>query len=121
MTQHEDKLVRSRRRPQTGGQRWHRLTVTFTNTELAEIKTAADREQMAGAAWLGKTGLSAARSHEMPASDAVRKLLAAVIDVGTEARRQGNNLDQAVMQLHAAGQMEPEIGYLLQYALDKVT
>jgi hypothetical protein len=121
MTQNERTPVRSRRRTQAEGQRWHRISVTFTDAELAEITAAAERSRMAVPTWLGKTGLAAARSHEMPASEALRDLLRAVISVGAEARRQGNNINQAVTQLHSTGELQPGIERHLQDALDKVT
>lgn len=118
MTHGEDNAVRSRRSA-SGGRRWNRVAVTFDDAELAEIRAAAGRSHMAVAAWLGRTGLSAA-SHEMPASEALRELLHAVIDAGTEARRQGVNLNQAVTQLHSAAGPRPAAERHLQRALDQV-
>jgi hypothetical protein len=119
MAHDEDRPLRSRRST-AGGRRWNRIAVTLANDEVAEIRAAADRSQMAVAAWLAKTALSAARSREMPASDAVLELLRAVLATGTEARRQGNNLNQAVTQLHAAGELHPALERHLHRALDDV-
>lgn len=90
-------------RRRAAGPRTNRRAVTFTDDELADITAAAVRAGMAVAAWIGRTALAAARSQEMPASDAVRELLHAVITAGTEARKQGVNLNQAVAQLHTVG------------------
>jgi hypothetical protein len=90
---HDEDNAPGARRSASGGRRWNRVAVTFDDSELAEIRAAAGRSHMAVAAWLGRTGLSAARSHQMPASEALRELLHAVIDIGTEARRQGVNLN----------------------------
>jgi hypothetical protein len=109
-----------RRRSTAGGRRRHRVAVTFTGAELADIRAAAERSHLAVAAFLGKTGLAAARAHEMPASDALRELLRAVITVQTEASRQGSNLNQAVTQLNSAGVVTPAIERRLQAALADV-
>jgi hypothetical protein len=119
MTHDDDAPVLSRRTRAPGGRRRRRLTVYLTDEELETIRAAAARQQMAAAAWLGRTGMSAARDREMPAGDALRALLGAVQDVAIEAQRQGRNLNQVVTRLHAAGQMEPATGHALRYALGR--
>lgn len=105
----------------SGGRRRNRVAITYTDAELTEVEAAAERSGMAKAAWLGSIGLAAARSHEMPASDALRELLHAVNSAGAEAKRQGRNLNQVIAQLNTAGEVRPAIERHLQEALDQVT
>jgi hypothetical protein len=117
---HDEKEPPVTRRSKAPVRRRNRVAVTFTDEELADIRAAAERSRKAVAAWLGRTGLAAARSHQMPATEALKDLLRAVIALQVEASRQGNNLNQAVTQLHAAGVPAPAIERRLQAALDDV-
>lgn len=91
------------RRRRAAGPRTNRRAVTYTDDELADVTASAGEAGLALAAWIGKITVAAARDFEMPAPEALRELLRAVISVGTEAGRQGNNLNQAVTELHSVG------------------
>lgn len=118
MTTHDDSPRAYRRTRAADGPRTLRLTVYLSPGELATIKTAAERHRMDPAAWLGRTGVSAARERAMPADDALRALLEAVQDVATEASRQGRNINQIAVKLHSTGQLTAANERNLEHALD---
>lgn len=112
---------RRSRRPVSGGRRTNKRTTTYTDTELADIKDAAERQRMAVDAWIGMTVVAAARSGQAPAPEALRELLHAVTSVSAEAKRQGVNLNQVAAQLNTTGQLRPSVERHLQDALDQVS
>ncbi|MFJ8255543.1 hypothetical protein [Streptomyces sp. NPDC094466] len=68
-----------RRERQTGHRRKHRFYVSFDDAELDVIRTAADREQMATAAWAGRQLIAVAQHTLIPVSadtgDVLRELI----------------------------------------------
>ncbi|MFE7183079.1 hypothetical protein [Streptomyces erythrochromogenes] len=70
-----------RRERQVGEPRKKRFYVSFSDTELAVVRTAAEREGMASAAWAGRQVMAVAQHVLVPVSwdagDVLRELIAA--------------------------------------------
>ncbi|MDG9682375.1 hypothetical protein QC334_06415 [Streptomyces sp. DH18] len=68
-----------RRERQTGHRRKHRFYVSFDDAELEVVRTAADREEMATAAWAGRQLMAVAQHTLIPVSadtgDVLRELI----------------------------------------------
>ncbi|MEU0103690.1 hypothetical protein [Streptomyces sp. NPDC006267] len=68
-----------RRERQTGHRRKHRFYVSFDDAELEVVRTAADREEMATAAWAGRQLIAVAQHTLIPVSrdadDVLRELV----------------------------------------------
>ncbi|MGW7095481.1 hypothetical protein [Streptomyces sp. NPDC054874] len=68
-----------RRERQTGHRRKHRFYVSFDDAELEVVRTAADREEMATAAWAGRQLIAVAQHTLIPVSadtgDVLRELI----------------------------------------------
>jgi hypothetical protein len=83
--------------------------VTLTDDELDKIKSAAEQAGMATAAWLSQAGMDRAEMRDMPASEALRDALAALIRANALVRKIGTLLNQAVAALHATGTPGPAL------------
>ncbi|MFI0596731.1 hypothetical protein [Streptomyces griseus] len=70
-----------RRERQSGHRRKHRFYVSFDDTELEVVRTAAGREEMATAAWAGRQLMAVAQHVLIPVSrdadDVLRELVTA--------------------------------------------
>ncbi|MBW1603515.1 plasmid mobilization relaxosome protein MobC [Streptomyces sp. JJ66] len=90
-----------RRGREPGGTRSHRFKVSFNDAELAIVQEAADRENQALAAWVGKASLAVATEQVVPVSADSKVVLQELIRQRAQLRRVGNNLNQVAHGLHA--------------------
>ncbi|SEG94076.1 hypothetical protein SAMN04489712_1434 [Thermomonospora echinospora] len=79
------------------------VRVPFTEAEYAAVCAAAERQQMAVAAYAGQVLVAVAEGADPPQWTPLRELMGQVIRAAEQVRRIGNNLNQAVAALHALG------------------
>ncbi|MER7514238.1 hypothetical protein ABTX82_38880 [Streptomyces lavendulae] len=79
-------LVGRRRERQAGEPRRKRFYVSFSDTELAVVRTAAEREGMASAAWAGRQVMAVAQHVLVPVSRDAGDVLRELIQVRVELR-----------------------------------
>ena len=98
---------RGRDRIHRGSGRPHRLNARFSDTERAEIETAAAAVGMTPTGYLAEAGLAAARGAPPSSLDPMRESLARLevelFDTRVAVGRIGTNLNQAVAALNATG------------------
>lgn len=98
---------RGRDRTHQGPGRPHRLNARLSDSELAEIETAAAAVGMTPTGFLTEAGLAAARGSASRSLDPVRETLARLevelFDARVAVGRIGTNLNQAVAALNATG------------------
>jgi hypothetical protein len=90
--------------------RERRLTVWYSETELAAVRRAAGK--MAPAAWLAKLGTDAARGGEAGGrvlASEVADLAAGMSEATEVARKNGYLFDQAVARLHTLGEHSADL------------
>lgn len=85
------------------------VKVRLSDEERAVLGAAAARDEMALAAWLGKTGMDAAEHRAVPVPKMQREMLAELMRVAGLVRRAGTNFNQAVARLNATGQPGPDL------------
>jgi len=116
-----------RRRARLAGGRPHELRVVFSAPELAAVRAAAAREGLAVRAFLSAAAVAVARGAApaavgeggllMAAAGPAVQLVAAVLEAQRQVGRYGQLVNQAVVRLHATGEVGPQ----LQAALSACT
>ena len=109
---------RSRRAP-GDGRRDLRVAVRFTAGEYARIEARAKAEGLVTAAWIGIAALAMA-DPEVAAGHASREELDKLTAATEQVRRAGYLLNQAVMTMHALGQVRPVIEHVTSRVWEKV-
>ncbi len=87
--------------------RERRLTVWYSETELAAVRRAAAGRKMAPAAWLAKLGTDAAAGRILTAD--VADVADGMSEATEVARKNGYLFDQAVARLHTLGEHSADL------------
>lgn len=109
---------RSRRAP-GDGKRTRKTAVRFSAGEWARVEAAAEREGLVTAAYIGVAALAMADPQEA-AGHASRAELDALTEAAEQLRRIGYLLNQAVMTMHATGQVRPVVEHIAIRVWEKV-
>jgi hypothetical protein len=99
------------RRPPGDGNRDRKVAVRFTVSEWARIDTAAAREGLVAAAYIGMAALAAA-DPEVAAGQASRAELDALTVATEQLRRVGYLLDQLIMTMRALQEVRPAVEHI---------
>ena len=105
------------RRSRERQRREYKVTVRLFGAELTTLTVAADRRDLALAAYLAWAGMAVAEHRAGSVTDVQREALAELITVGRLLRRIGTNPDQAAGQPDAAGRPGADLGPAAAYCL----
>jgi hypothetical protein len=94
------------RRPRERRRRKYQVTVRLSEAELTTMTAAADRRELALAAYLAQAGMDVAEYRAGSITDLQRDALAELITVGRLLR----DLNRAVTRLNATGQPGADLG-----------
>lgn len=101
MVAEEKPAVPVRRRTREKEQRTERVRFWWTPTEMEIVRTAAERDQKAVAAWVAEKALAVAAETVVPVSPDLRDVLGELIRARSELSRIGNNVNQIARTLNA--------------------
>ena len=101
------------RRPRERQRRKYQVTVRLSEAELTTMTTAADRRELALAAYLARAGMDVAEYRAGSITDLQRDALAELITVGRLLR----DLNQAVTRRNAPGQPGADLGPAAAYCM----
>lgn len=99
------------RRARAAGGRPHKVTVQFSEMEMALVTTASVRADMAPGAWLGEAGVRAAEavpgpaSHWGPAMQELMQLRAELMEHRRVLRNVGGNLNDVARHANSTGEI----------------
>ncbi|GAA4554731.1 hypothetical protein [Pseudonocardia xishanensis] len=104
------------RRARAEGGRPHKVSVQFSDLEMALVTTAAVRSDMAPGAWLGEVGVRAAETVPGPASQwgptmqSLMQLRAELMEHRRVLRNVGGNLNDVARHANADGELHEATG-----------
>jgi hypothetical protein len=90
-----------RRRVRGEGPRGERVRFWFSEDEMAVVRTAAERDNRAVAAWVAEASLAVAKEVLVPVSPDAREVLAELIRARSELSRIGSNVNQIARTLNS--------------------
>lgn len=90
-----------RRGHEAGGRRDNRIKVAYNDDELAIVQAAAERENQALTAWIGRTSLVAATEKLVPVSTDAKDVISELVQGRNQLSRIGNNLNQVAKALNS--------------------
>jgi len=102
------------RRPRADGGRPHSVRVSFSEMEMAMVRSAAARAGVADASWLGEVGVRAAESSPAPVAawgPVMQQLMvfqARLADVRRILRNVGGNLNDVAKHANSTGEVLEE-------------
>jgi hypothetical protein len=113
-------VVRRRER-EVGGPRNNRFLLSYNDAELAIVRAAAERDNIALASWVGTAALDVAKEILVPVSADTKDVLQELIQSRSQLRRIGNNLNQVAHVLNADGMVtDAQLEVVLQRVDDAV-
>jgi hypothetical protein len=108
------------RRSPGGQNRVNVLSVRLSDSELADVRAAAERAGMATSAWAGELAVDAARHKTLPVGWLHREVITELVRIRGQVKMAGRNVNQAVARLNATGAADGDlrsaVGYLLKVA-----
>jgi len=108
------------RRPRERQRRKYQVTVRLSAAELTTMTAAADRRELALAAYLAQAGMDVAEYRTGSITDLQREAFAELMVVGRLLRRIGIDPNQAVGRQNASGQpgtdLDTAVAYCMQVA-----
>ncbi|MET9183468.1 plasmid mobilization relaxosome protein MobC [Kitasatospora aureofaciens] len=90
-----------RRRVREGERRTERVRFWWTETEMEIVRTAAERDNQAVAAWVAEQALAVAAERVVPVSPDLADVLRELIRARAELSRIGNNANQIARALNS--------------------